>query len=78
MANGWKGIIWERLEKQSAGKKYSKRQEPVPNWMNNRPGETELERLKRITADITGVPETAGNNPEIAARAEALKQQLAK
>ena len=39
----------------------------------------ELERLKSVFGDVLGEQEkTAGNNPELAARAEALKQQLAK
>lgn len=49
------------------------RKEIVPNWMDNRPGETEVERLKRIFSDI---PDTAETNPDIAERAEALKQRL--
>jgi CRISPR/Cas system CSM-associated protein Csm2 small subunit len=33
MANGYKGIIWEKLEKKPNAKKY---EEPVPNWLNNK------------------------------------------
>jgi predicted phage replisome organizer/uncharacterized phage protein (TIGR02220 family) len=54
------------------------RKEIVPGWMDKQPQESEKDRLLRIMADITGEPETAGNNPDIAARAEALKKQLAK
>lgn len=73
----WKAAVrtWERNE---IGRPAAKRKEIVPDWMND-DKTNELERLKSVFGDVLGEQEkTAGNNPELAARAEALKQQLAK
>lgn len=51
------------------------RKEPVPGWMQHSLGDAELEAQRRI---LQAEPETVGNNPEIAARAEKLRQELQK
>ena len=64
MSSGYQGILFDRLG-QRAGRK-----EPVPHWAENRPLSTlEQDAIKRMMA-------TAGNDPEIAERAEKLKQEL--
>ena len=51
------------------------RKEKVPGWMEWKPslGDAELEAIQRVLQDE---PATAGTNPDIAARAENLKQRL--
>lgn len=51
------------------------RKEPVPGWCQHSLGNAELEAIQRTLKDD---PETAGNNPDIAERAEKLKQSLQK
>lgn len=51
----------------------SGRKEPVPGWMPFEPGEAELEAIRRVMKDD---PVTVGNSPELAERAEQLRQQL--
>jgi predicted phage replisome organizer len=65
MANGWKGIIWERLEKKQPAKQTG-RKEIVPNWMAQ---PNEKERLMKMMAEV---------DPELSARAEELKARLGK
>ena len=55
------------------------RKEPVPGWMEHSLGQYELEAIQRTLA--TPIPEddepdTAGNNPDIAERADQLKKEL--
>ncbi len=49
------------------------RKEPVPGWMEPSLGEAEYEAIQRVLRDE---PITAGNDPELADRAEKLKQSL--
>lgn len=49
------------------------RKEPVPGWMQPSLGDAEIEAIQRALRDE---PETAGNNPDIADRAEKLRLQL--
>jgi predicted phage replisome organizer len=49
------------------------RKEPVPGWMPFEPGEAELEAIRRVMKDD---PVTVRNSPELAERAEQLRQQL--
>ena len=49
------------------------RKEPVPGWMPFEPGEAELEAIRRVMKED---PVTVGNSPELAERAEQLRQQL--
>lgn len=48
------------------------RKEPVPGWMEHSLGEAELAAIQRVMKDET----TIGNNPDLADRAEKLKQRL--
>lgn len=63
MSSGYQGILFDRLQQQSGNRG---RKEPIPAWAA---GSLEQEAMKRMMA-------TAGNNPEIADRAERLKQEL--
>lgn len=49
------------------------RKEPVPGWTEHSLGEAELRNIQRAMKEE---PETAGNNPDIAARADELRQRL--
>ena len=49
------------------------RKEPVPGWTPFEPGEAELEAIRRVMKED---PVTVGNSPELAERAEQLRQQL--
>lgn len=49
------------------------RKEPVPGWCQHSLGEAELEAIQKVMQE--DVP-TIGNNPELADRAERLKQRL--
>lgn len=49
------------------------RKEPVPGWCQPTLGDAEIEAIKRQMNDDS---KTAGNNPDIAERAEKLKQSL--
>jgi predicted phage replisome organizer len=49
------------------------RKEPVPGWMPFEAGEAELEAIQRVLRED---PVTAGSSPELAERAEQLRQQL--
>lgn len=51
------------------------RKEPVPGWMEHSLGDAELEAIQKVLQD--DVPEVnVGNSPELADRAEKLRQQL--
>ena len=49
------------------------RKETVPGWMDHSLGDAELEAIQRVLRDE---PATVGNNPELADRADKLKQRL--
>lgn len=49
------------------------RKEPVPGWGKHTLGKAELDAIQNVLNDE---PETVGNNPELADRAEKLKQRL--
>ena len=49
------------------------RKETVPGWMDHSLGDAELEAIQRVLRDE---PATVGNNPELADRADRLKQRL--
>ena len=49
------------------------RKEPVPGWTDFTMGEAELEAIRRVMRED---PVTVGNSPELAERAEQLRQQL--
>lgn len=55
-------------------KKYGGRKEPIPGWCKPfEMGEAELESIQRLMKEDQA---TVGNNPELADRAERLRQQL--
>ena len=66
MSSGYQGILFDRLQ-QSRGRK-----EPVPAWAA---GEAK-DWAKSIVQRMMEPEKTAGNDPEIAERAEKLKQEL--
>lgn len=49
------------------------RKEPVPGWMHPSLGEAELEAIQQLMKDD---PVTVGNDPDLAERAEQLRQRL--
>lgn len=49
------------------------RKEPVPGWMEHSLGDAELEAIQRVLKEP---PVTAGNNPELAERAERLRREF--
>ena len=51
--------------------KFGRRSEMVPSWMSDKPVEDDLDRLERQMAQ-----KTLGNDPDIKARADALKERL--
>lgn len=61
------------LEGNYADKPRYGRKEPVPGWAQPSLGSAELEAIQRVLKED---PDTAGNNPEIAERAERLKERL--
>lgn len=67
MASGYKGIIFDRLQQQ-AGKG---RKEPVPAWAD-KPSQWAQDAVNRMMAQ----EQTAGNDPDLAARADKLREQL--
>ena len=56
-------------ENESKPKRYG-RKEPVPGWTGFEPGEAELEAIQKVMG------KTVGNDPELAERADKLKQSL--
>lgn len=53
------------------------RREPVPGWMEHSLGEAEMDALRRTVNEIRSESEsTIGNNPDLADRAEKLKERL--
>lgn len=67
--NNWKSVY---PLKDNAQPRYG-RKEPVPGWMEPTLGNAELEAIQRVLKD--DVP-TLGNDPELAERAEKLRQKL--
>ena len=67
MASGYKGIVWDRLQ-QNAGRG---RKELVPDWAN-KPSQWEKDAVRRMMEQ----EQTVGNDPELAARAEQLRERL--
>ena len=75
MANGWKGIIFDRLKQKSS------KQPNNPNSQRREPTSAEMaietERLRRFIESMKkDEPKTAGNDDGVRQRAEALKQKL--
>lgn len=72
--------VQEQEAKEAKQLGYGKgRKEPVPSWMEEQEKEDaqkDLDRMKEYLAKLKSRPVTAGDNPEIAARAEALKEKL--
>lgn len=73
--------VQEQEAKEGKKQGYSKgRKEPVPGWMQKEdeaPQKSELDSMKAYLAKLKG-ENTVGNNPELAARAEALKRDLSR
>ena len=67
MASGYKGIVFDRLAQQTG----RGRKEPVPSWAE-KPSQLAMDAVKRMMQE----PVTAGDDPELAARAEQLKERL--
>lgn len=67
-----KWVIDAVKERESKPKRYG-RKEQVPGWAQHSLGDAEMENIKRMMSD--DIP-TAGNNAEIAERAEKLRQSL--
>jgi hypothetical protein len=67
MASGYKGIVWDRLQ-QNAGRG---RKELVPDWAN-KPSQWEVDAVNRMMAQ----EKNCGNDPELAERAEQLRERL--
>ena len=67
MASGYKGIVFDRLQQQ-AGKG---RKEMVPAWAD-KPSQWAQDAVNRMMAQ----EQTVGNDPELAERAEKLKERL--
>lgn len=61
------------LEGNYADKPRYGRKEPVPGWAQPSLGSAELEAIQRVLRED---PDTAGNNPEIAEKAERLRERL--
>lgn len=76
MANGWKGIIFDRLKQKQNNRQYGKK-EKLPGWEYNPDkylaNDSFIETAKRMLAEE---PQTAVNDPAIAERAELLRKQL--
>ena len=61
-------------ENEAKPKRYGGRKEPVPGWCNQMElGDSELAAIQKM---MQGRPSTVGNDPELADRAERLRQQL--
>lgn len=74
MANGWKGIIFDRLKQQPS--KPSK-QPYQQNIQRGTPTQADAEKMRRYLASMqNGEPKTAGNDEEVRRRAEELKKLL--
>ena len=75
MASGWKGIIFDRLKQKPVRQQqtgYGRRKEVVPGWMADE-GKNEM---AKYAADLHSRKKTVDDDPELAARAEALRQKF--
>lgn len=68
MAKVLEGNYADKPRRASGGRK-----EPVPGWCQPSLGQAELDNIQRLLKDD---PATIGNNPELADRAEKLRQSL--
>lgn len=67
MSSGYQGILFDRLQQQNRGRK-----EMVPAWANQ-PSQRALDAVSRMMGNDG---KTVGNDPELAERAEKLREQL--
>ena len=67
MASNYKGIVFDRLQQQGG----KGRKEMVPAWAD-KPSQWELDAVNRMMAQ----EKNAGNDPELAERAEQLRERL--
>ena len=75
MANNWKGIIFDRLEKQPAKPSKPVKQSYQPQY--GQPSQADTERMQRFLASMqSGEVKTAGNDEGVKQRAEELKRKL--
>ena len=72
MASGWKGIIFDRLKQKSSTQSGYRRKEVVPGWMADE-GKNEM---AKYAADLHSRKKTVDDDPDLAARAEALRQKF--
>lgn len=75
MASGWKGIIFDRLKQKPVRQQqtgYGRRKEAVPSWMTDE-GKNEM---AKYVADLHS-KKTVQDDPDLAERAEALRQKIA-
>jgi len=75
MASGWKGIIFDRLKQKPVRQQqtgYGRRKEMVPGWMTDE-GKNEM---SKYAADLHSRKKTVDDDPELAARAAALRQKI--
>ena len=72
MASGWKGIIFDRLKQKPVRQTGYGRKEVVPHWMTDE-GKSEL---AKYSAELLSRKKTVDDDPELAARAEALRQKF--
>ena len=69
-----KVITWEGYARES---KAGGRKEAVPTWMTNDRAKQDLDRAKRLLAQMETEKATAATDPAVAARAEELKKKIA-
>lgn len=67
MSSGYQGILFDRLQQQKRGRK-----EMVPAWASQ-PSQRALDAVSRMMGNDG---KTVGNDPELAERAEKLREQL--
>ena len=69
MASNYKGIVFDRLQQQTG----KGRKEMVPGWMQNKePSQFEKDAVRWMMEQ----EKNAGNDPELAERAEQLRERL--
>lgn len=72
MASGWKGIIFDRLKQKPSTQSGYRRKEVVPGWM----AEEGKNEMAKYAADLHSRKKTVDDDPELAARAAALRQKI--
>ena len=72
MASGWKGIIFDRLKQKPSTQSGYRRKEVVPGLMADE-GKNEM---AKYAADLHSRKKTVDDDPDLAARAEALRQKI--